>query len=126
MISDFLYNNYNFETVVRVVNYLYGWWAPVKDDKILIFMDHIKIVYNHENEIYNLKEELNKYAFKEIKSLYKDLKLRNKKWLSSGYYHQHQNQLMLDILEYLGEEDWDLKELQLYGKINKNNYNFLF
>ena len=142
-------NYYNSEKTVdayeRVLNYLEGLQLGYKgkDQKAVNFINTVIMNYktiNTENLIkepngFITFEDASKYSFEERYNLWKDLFLRNKKWLEKGYIQKEINDFM-DVLYQLFQQNKEklgssysfekLEQLRNNAAGKENTHKFFF
>lgn len=120
----------------RIINWLEGMKISVSDvinnslinDAIDLYKSITVADRGHCNNNFN------KYGYKSRYALWKDLYIRNKKWLSGGYYNEELNVFMDDLYNSFPSHEYisnsysysNLINLRSKSKRINNTYKFLY
>lgn len=116
-VYQFLLKNLSKNNQERVLNYLNGLFLPYKHSNrqaAEIVMWYVGEVEDLSPGIVELPEsKFESFSRNELIKVSNDLIKRSKKWADGGYLHKDQNNLIIDILKFLGKND----ELERFLKI---------
>ena len=117
-VKNFLYNNPSIENKERVINYLKGLYLGYKTVKEkAIINDLISILKNYEPTKIDTDISVKEASTQDLLILYKDLYLRNQKWLSNNYRNIELNDFLKILYKELIKREQNVdKNYNIYPK----------